>query len=346
MNKALIAIDRSKSFRVYLTISTDLVQEAAKIHDTTPLASAGLGRVLTAAGLMGIMLKDDDNKLTLHFKGDGPARQILATAYGDGRVKGYISNPYVDLPLNDQGKLDVGGSLGVGDLTVIKDLGLKEPYTGTIALVDGEIADDLTAYFYISEQQNSSVALGVKVERDLSIGAAGGMIIQMLPDAQEGAVDALEKMIGAMPPLTTLISGLSGSFDPEIDRPAEAAPAADSGQPAGETLQADDSGQPAGETLQADAENQEASERLAALLQEIFKDVPEEYQPEILAEREIRWECDCSRERIESALLTIGRRDLTEIIEEDGEAELQCQFCCKKYHFNKDELVEILDRMG
>lgn len=346
MNKALIAIDRSKSFRVYLTISTDLVQEAAKIHDTTPLASAGLGRVLTAAGLMGIMLKDDDNKLTLHFKGDGPARQILATAYGDGRVKGYISNPYVDLPLNDQGKLDVGGSLGVGDLTVIKDLGLKEPYTGTIALVDGEIADDLTAYFYISEQQNSSVALGVKVERDLSIGAAGGMIIQMLPDAQEGAVDALEKMIGAMPPLTTLISGLSGSFDPEIDRPAEAASADDSGQPAGKTLQVDDSGQPAGETLQADAENQEASERLAALLQEIFKDVPEEYQPEILAEREIRWECDCSRERIESALLTIGRRDLTEIIEEDGEAELQCQFCCKKYHFNKDELAAILDRMG
>ena len=346
MNKALIAIDRSKSFRVYLTISTDLVQEAAKIHDTTPLASAGFGRVLTAAGLMGIMLKDDDNKLTLHFKGDGPARQILATAYGDGRVKGYISNPYVDLPLNDQGKLDVGGSLGVGDLTVIKDLGLKEPYTGTIALVDGEIADDLTAYFYISEQQNSSVALGVKVERDLSIGAAGGMIIQMLPDAQEGAVDALEKMIGAMPPLTTLISGLSGSFHPEIDRPAEAASADDSGQPAGETLQADDSGQPAGETLQADAENQAASERLAALLQEIFKDVPEEYQPEILAEREIRWECDCSRERIESALLTIGRRDLTEIIEEDGEAELQCQFCCKKYHFNKDELVAILDRMG
>ena len=346
MNKALIAIDRSKSFRVYLTISTDLVQEAAKIHDTTPLASAGLGRVLTAAGLMGIMLKDDDNKLTLHFKGDGPARQILATAYGDGRVKGYISNPYVDLPLNDQGKLDVGGSLGVGDLTVIKDLGLKEPYTGTIALVDGEIADDMTAYFYISEQQNSSVALGVKVERDLSIGAAGGMIIQMLPDVQEGAVDALEKMIGAMPPLTTLISGLSGSSDPEIDRPAEAASADDSEQPAGETLQADDSGQPAGETLQADAENQAASERLAALLQEIFKDVPEEYQPEILAEREIRWECDCSRERIESALLTIGRRDLTEIIEEDGEAELQCQFCCKKYHFNKDELVAILDRMG
>ena len=294
MNKAIIALDRSKSFRVYLTISTDLVQEAADIHDTTPLAAAGLGRVLTAAGLMGIMLKDADNKLTLHFKGDGPAKQILATAYSDGRVKGYISNPYVDLPLNDKGKLDVGGSLGVGELTVIKDLGMREPYTGTIALVDGEIADDLTAYFYISEQQNSSVALGVKVERDLSIGAAGGMIIQML--------DALEKMIGEMPPLTTLISQLA-------------------------------------------EDDQDAGKRVAALLQKIFKDVPEEYQPEILEEREIRWECDCSRERIENALLTIGRKDLTEIIEEDGQAELQCQFCCKKYHFNKDDLVAILDRM-
>ena len=337
MNKVLIAIDQSKSFRVYLTISTELVQQAADIHDTTPLAAAGLGRVLTAAGLMGIMLKDEDNKLTLHFKGDGPAKQILATAYGDGRVKGYISNPYVDLPLNDRGKLDVGGSLGVGELTVIKDLGLKEPYTGTIALVDGEIADDLTAYFYISEQQNSSVALGVKVERDLSIGAAGGMIIQMLPDAQEGAVDALEKMIGEMPPLTTLISGLSGSEDPEIGRQAEAAPA-DMPETAGAEAPT------TGGT--AKVENAEAdSRRLAALLQEIFKDMPEEYQPEILAEREIRWECDCSRERIENALLTIGRKDLTEIIEEDGEAELQCQFCCKKYHFNKDELVSILDRM-
>lgn len=302
MSKAIIALDRSKSYRVYLTISTDMVQEAADIHDTTPLASAGLGRVLTAAGLMGIMLKDEDSKLTLHFKGDGPAKQILATAYGDGRVKGYISNPYVDLPLNDQGKLDVGGSLGIGDLTVIKDLGLKEPYTGTIALVDGEIADDLTAYFYISEQQNTSVALGVKVQPDLSIGAAGGMIIQMLPDAEEGSVDALEKMLTDLPPLTTLISEIPENV-------------------------------------------QGAGERLEALLQQIFKDVPEEYQPEILQERDINWECDCSRERIENALLTIGRHDLMEIIEEDGQAELQCQFCRKKYHFNRDELVSILERM-
>ena len=206
MSNALIAIDKSGSYRVYITITTDMVQKASDLHDATPLAAAGLGRVITAAGLMGIMMKNDKDKLTVSFKGEGPAKQILATAYGNGTVKGYISNPYVDLPLKENGKLDVGGSLGIGELTVIKDLGLKEPYIGTIALVSGEIADDLTAYFFISEQQNSSVALGVKIERDLSIGAAGGMVIQMLPDAKEESIDALEVMLDKLPPMTTLIS--------------------------------------------------------------------------------------------------------------------------------------------
>ena len=304
MKNAIIAIDKSKSYRVYIADTTDMVQQAADIHDTTPLATAGLGRVATGAGLMGIMLKNDSEKLTVNFKGDGPAGQILATAYGDGSVKALIANPHVDLPLNEDGKLDVGGSLGIGELTVIKDIGLKEPYIGTIALVDGEIADDLTAYFYISEQQNSSVALGVKVERDLSVGAAGGMIIQMLPDAAEGVVDALEKMLGDMDPMTTIISrvkarraGLSGRG------------------------------------------------LLQEIMDEIFKDMPEEFQPEILDTREIKWECDCSRERIEAALATIGSDDLREIIEEDGQAELQCHFCLKKYQFNKDELTEILERL-
>ena len=304
MKNAIIAIDKSKSYRVYIADTTDMVQQAADIHDTTPLATAGLGRVATGAGLMGIMLKNDSEKLTVNFKGDGPAGQILATAYGDGSVKALIANPNVDLPLNEDGKLDVGGSLGIGELTVIKDIGLKEPYIGTIALVDGEIADDLTAYFYISEQQNSSVALGVKVERDLSVGAAGGMIIQMLPDAAEGVVDALEKMLGDMDPMTTIISrgkarsaGLSGRG------------------------------------------------LLQEIMDEIFKDMPEEFQPEILDTREIKWECDCSRERIEAALATIGSDDLREIIEEDGQAELQCHFCLKKYQFNKDELTEILERL-
>lgn len=307
MSKAIIAIDKSRSFRVYLTITTDMVQTAARIHDTTPLGSAGLGRVLTAAGLMGIMMKNPEDKLTVNFKGDGPAGQILATAYGTGKVKGYISNPDLDLPLTPEGKLDVGGSLGIGELSVIRDIGLKEPYMGTIALVTGEIADDLTAYFYISEQQNTSVALGVKVEKDYSIGAAGGMIIQMLPDAEEGAIDALEKMIAQMPPLTTL-----------IDRVKERGGLSENGL-------------------------------VSSLLDEIFSGLPADvrytYAPEILDEREISWECDCSRERIEQALMTIGRKDLQEIIEEDGKAELQCQFCLKKYNFDKGELEEILENI-
>lgn len=304
MSKAMIAVDKSGSYRVYVTVTTDLVQEAVFIHDTTPVASATLGRVLTAAGLMGIMLKSDEDKLTVNFKGNGQARQILATAHGDGTVKGYIANPYVDLPLKENGKLDVGGALGEGELTVIKDLGLKEPYMGTIALVSGEIADDLTAYFYISEQQNSSVALGVKVERDLSIGAAGGMIIQMLPGAEEAAVDALEEMIGKMEPLTTSIS-----------RVMEETPGLSQ------------------------------SGIVRRLMEEIFADMPEKYRLQALEEREIRWECDCSRERMARALATIGKEDMREIIEEDGKAELQCHFCLKKYDFSRQELTEILNHM-
>lgn len=305
MSKVLIGMDKSRSFRVYLTITTDMVETARKIHMTTPLATAGMGRVLTAAGIMGVMLKNKEDKLTLIIKGDGPAKQILATADGDGNVKGYIANPDVDLPLTKEGKLDVGGSIGIGDLTVIKDLGLKEPYMGTIALVNGEIAEDLTAYFFISEQQNTSVALGVKIERDYKVGAAGGMIIQMLPGAEEGSVDALEEMIGKIPPLTTLIDGVSkrcaGKSEDGI---------------------------------------------VLELMNEIFGEMPEEYKVEPLESREIRWNCDCSEKRLEKALMSIGKTDLTEILEEDGEAELQCQFCLKKYHFDKPHLERILEEMS
>ena len=305
MSKVLIGMDKSRSFRVYLTITTDMVETARKIHMTTPLATAGMGRVLTAAGIMGVMLKNKEDKLTLIIKGDGPAKQILATADGDGNVKGYIANPDVDLPLTKEGKLDVGGSIGIGDLTVIKDLGLKEPYMGTIALVNGEIAEDLTAYFFISEQQNTSVALGVKIERDYKVGAAGGRIIQMLPGAEEGSVDALEEMIGKMPPLTTLIDGVSkrcaGKSEDGI---------------------------------------------VLELMNEIFGEMPEEYKVEPLESREIRWNCDCSEKRLEKALMSIGKTDLTEILEEDGEAELQCQFCLKKYHFDKPHLERILEEMS
>lgn len=297
MNKVLTAIDKSGSFRVYLTISTQLVQEALNIHNTTPVATAALGRVLTGAGMMGLMLKNERDKLTLIFKGDGPARQILATADGKGNVKGYIADPGVDLPLKENGKLDVGGAIGRGELTVVKDLGLKEPYVGTVSLVSGEIAEDLTSYYYISEQQNTAISLGVKIERDYSVGCAGGMIVQLLPDASEDSVAALEKIIGDMEPITTL-----------IDR-------------------VEDSG---------------ADERLRLLSKEIFGRIPEEFAIEELEIKNMDWNCDCSFERLEKILMTIGERDLKEIIEEDGEAELVCQFCLKKYKFDKAHLEKIL----
>ena len=297
MNKVLTAIDKSGSFRVYLAISTKLVQEALNIHNTTPLATAALGRVLTGAGMMGLMLKNERDKLTLIFKGDGPARQILATADGNGNVKGYIADPGVDLPLKENGKLDVGGAIGRGELTVVKDLGLKEPYVGTVSLVSGEIAEDLTSYYYISEQQNTAISLGVKIERDYSVGCAGGMIVQLLPGASEDAVAALEKIIGDMEPITTLIERVKGGG---------------------------------------------ADESLRLLSKEIFGRIPQEFAIEELEIKNMDWNCDCSFERLEKILMTIGERDLKEIIEEDGEAELVCQFCLKKYKFDKAHLEKIL----
>lgn len=301
MSKVITAMDKSGSFRVYLTISTDLVEEARGIHQTSPLASAGLGRVLTGAGLMGLMMKNDSDKLTVLFKGDGPAQQILATANGKGEVKGYIANPDVDLPLKENGKLDVGGSLGIGQLTVIKDLGLREPYVGKIDLVSGEIAEDLTAYYYISEQQNTAISLGVKVDTDCTIKCAGGMIIQMLPNYEEAAVDALEALLNKMAPITTLIDEVMENC--------------------------------AGKTEAGLVED---------LLKKIFKEMPEDYQVIAKETREMHWDCDCSMERLERVLMTIGVKDLKDIIEEDGKAEMVCQFCRKAYHFDKEHLERIL----
>ena len=304
MSKVITAMDKSGSFSISLAITTDMVEEARRIHETTPLATAALGRVLTGAGLMALLLKSKENKLTVQFKGDGPAKQILATAYGDGRVKGYISNPAVDLPLRSDNHLDVGGAVGIGELTVIKDLGLKEPYIGKIALVSGEIADDLTAYYYISEQQNTSVALGVKIAKDLSVLCAGGMIIKMLPGASEESVSALEEMLGKLPPLTTVI-----------------------------------------ETVLLRSAGKSEDGILSDLLGEIFKDMPEEFSVEKLDMKEMHWECDCSEERLEQVLMTIGKKDLKEIIEEDGQAELVCQFCRTKYFFDREHLEKIYEQM-
>ena len=301
MNKALIAIDRSQSFRVYLAISTTMVEDARKVHQTSPLATAALGRSLTGAALMGLQLKSDKDKLTMQFKGDGPAGEILVTAYGSGSVKGYISNPDVELPLKADGKLDVGGAIGTGTLTVIKDLGLKEPYVGRIDLVSGEIGEDLTAYFFLSEQQSSSVALGVRINTDYTTAAAGGLIIQMLPEAGPESVDALEKLIGEMPPISSLVEDVVKNS--------------------------------AGKSEEA---------VIDSLLARIFQTLPDEFAVERLEYRDVHWYCDCSLERLEQVVISIGSSDLKEIIEEDGKAELTCQFCGTKYQFSKKHLEKLL----
>lgn len=301
MNKALIGMDKSGSFRVYLAITTDMAEEARKIHNATPLAAAALGRVLTGAALMGLMLKNPKDKLTIQFKGDGPAGEILATASGSGSVKGYISNPGVDLPLRADGKLDVGGAVGIGVVTVIKDQGLKEPYVGRIDLVSGEIAEDLTAYYFISEQQSTSVALGVKVDVNGSVAAAGGMIIQMLPDANPESVDALEKMLEKLPSFSNLVEAAVNEASPLT-----------------------------GEAV------------CDKLLHEIFDAMPAEFGVSALEYRDIGWNCDCSVERLEQVLLTIGEEDLKKIIDEDEKADITCQFCTKEYHFDKEHLEMLL----
>ena len=295
MKNTIIAVDKSGSYRLYLTIATELAEKARSVHNTSPLATAALGRVLTAAGLMGLMLKGKRDKLTVQFKGDGPAAEVLATADGSGRVKGYIADPDVDLPLKENGKLNVGGAIGNGVLTVIKDFGLKEPYIGRVNLVSGEIAEDITQYFLTSEQQASSVALGVKIGPDGHVAACGGMIIQVLPGADEACLDALEVMIASMGSITSLVE--------QADSPS-------------------------------------------ALMSLVFGAMPPEYLPVILEERNIAWRCNCSRERMERALISIGEKDLSSLLSEDKGAELTCHFCLKEYRFSEEELSALLKEAG
>lgn len=323
MSKVSIGLDKSGSYRVYLTDTTELVQTAQDIHMTSPLATAGLGRVLTAAAIMSLQLKKEDDRLTIIFRGDGPARQIVAAATGDGSVKGYISNPDVDLPLRDGTHLDVGGSLFPGTLTVIRDMGLKEPYSGTVDLVSGEVAEDLTAYYYISEQQNTSFALGVKLGTDGRVAASGGMFIQIMPDAEEAAIDALEEMLKTMAPITTVVE--------TARREAAQGP-----------CQAGDSGDAPenGAAIGSGPADEEAV--LVLMRKQIFGGVDPAYQPETLEVRPVRWYCGCSRERMAEALAAIGREELTRLADEDHGAELSCHFCESRYHFSEQDLREII----
>ncbi|MGE5633504.1 MAG: Hsp33 family molecular chaperone HslO [Caulobacteraceae bacterium] len=279
-----------ESIRFFSCITTNLVEEARRIHDCYPVAAAALGRMLTAGSMMGVMLKSDKDTVTLQINGRGSAGTIVVVSNNTGNPRGYIGNPHVEVMLKDNGKLDVGRAVGVdGVLTVIKDLGLKEPYVGTVPIVSGEIGDDLSAYFSSSEQTPTAVGLGVYVEVDGSVSAAGGFILQLMPEADERTISKLEEKLAKVKSITDMInSGL-------------------------------------------DAEG-------------IMKDILGDIEFKVYEKKEIVYECTCNKERLEKALISIGKKELEELIEEQGNAELVCHFCNKKYHFDRDEMVKILER--
>ncbi len=275
--------------RAFAATTKEMVETAKNAHNTSPIATAALGRLMTAAAMMGSDLKGEGELLTLRIEGDGPIGGLLVTADGKGDVKGYAFNPDVMLPPNAQGKLDVGGSLGLGVLSVIKDIGLKEPYVGQTQLITGEIAEDLTYYFATSEQVPSSVALGVLMNKDNTVRQAGGFIIQLLPGASDEIIDRLEAKLSVISSITSLLD--------------------------------------AGKTPE-----------------EILTDILGEFGLEILKKMPVQFHCDCERSRVEKAIISIGRKEIQDMIDEGKEIEVNCQFCNKHYKFSVDELGEMLKK--
>ena len=275
--------------RAFAATTKEMVETAKNAHNTSPIATAALGRLMTAAAMMGSDLKGEGELLTLRIEGDGPIGGLLVTADGKGDVKGYAFNPDVMLPPNAQGKLDVGGSLGLGVLSVIKDIGLKEPYVGQTQLITGEIAEDLTYYFATSEQVPSSVALGVLMNKDNTVRQAGGFIIQLLPGASDEIIDRLEAKLSGISSITSLLD--------------------------------------AGKTPE-----------------EILTDILGEFGLEILKKMPVQFHCDCERSRVEKAIISIGRKEIQDMIDEGKEIEVNCQCCNKHYKCSVDELGEMLKK--
>lgn len=264
--------------------STDIVAEAEKIHKTSATVTAALGRLLTAGSMMGNMLKSKDNTITLRLAGGGPAGNLIVVSDWEGDVRGYVTNPVVEIPLNNKGKLDVAGAVGrQGNLYVTKDLGLKEPYNGCIPLVSGEIAEDITAYYAVSEQIPTVCALGVLVNPDLTVKAAGGYIIQLLPAAGEDVIEKIERSMENLPSVTAMLS--------------------------------------MGETPHG-----------------ILKRALSEFVVEVLYEHDVYYKCNCSKERIETALITLGAKELNEMADEGENIEIKCHFCDKAYKLTPNEL--------
>lgn len=270
---------------------TDLVARAREIHHTSPTATAALGRSLMACSMMGNQLKGEDNSLTLQIRGDGPLGGITCVSDSQGNVRGYVVHPQADVARKQEGKLDVGVAVGEGSLTVIKDLGMRDPYVGSIALVSGEIAEDVTAYFAESEQIPTACALGVLVQGGSGeVLTAGGYLIQLLPGAGEDTIDKVERGLQRVGYVTGHLKQGKSAL-------------------------------------------------------ELIRDVLGEFEIEVLETCPVEYRCYCSRERVVRALISMGTQEMKNLIEEQGQAEMTCQFCDRVYRFNQEELEEILKQM-
>lgn len=268
--------------------ATGMVERAREIHDTWPVATAALGRLLMAASMMGDMLKEEHGSVTLRVRGGGPLGSLTAVSDSQGNVRGYVQNPAVDVPRKAHAKLDVGAAVGAeGDLTVIKDMGMREPYVGSVQLVGGEIAEDIAAYYVESEQIPTACALGVLIAPDQSVQTAGGYLIQLLPGADEQVISAVERGIAKV-----------GAVSARLDQ------------------------------------------GMGAL--ELLQEVLGEFQLEVLETRPVEYRCYCSRERVARALISMGEGELRDLIAEQGQAELTCQFCDKVYDFSKEDLENLI----
>ena len=282
-NELVRAIAANAQIRAFACNTREMAEDARRAHNTSPVVTAALGRLLSAGAMMGSMLKGDKDLLTLQVKGDGPMRGLTVTADAKGCVKGYPIVPDVIVPANALGKLDVGGAIGKGTLSVIKDMGLKEPYVGQTQLQTGEIAEDLTYYFAASEQVPSAVGLGVLMNKDNTVRQAGGFIIQLMPFAEEGVIARLEENLAKVASVTALL---------------------------------EEGNSPAG------------------MLQILLNGM----DPEITDTSEVFFRCNCSKERIERVLLSLGKEELSDMIQEGEPIEVNCQFCNKSYSFTVDEL--------
>ena len=273
--------------RLFVCSSKELVEEARNIHNTSPVVTAALGRLLTAGAMMGSMLKGEKDLLTIQIKSGGPIGGLTVTATPNGEVKGYPVCADVDLPLKENGKLDVGAGMGLGVMNVIKDMGLKEPYVGQTVLQTGEIGDDLTYYFATSEQTPASVGVGVLVDRDYSVKQAGGFIVQLMPFATDEVIEALEKNLSSIKSVTSMFEeGLT----------------------------------------------------VEEIVAKIFADM--EY--EILDKMDIGYQCNCSKEKVTKAIISIGKKEIQEMIDDNKPIEVNCHFCNTNYVFSVDELKQML----